>query len=332
MAMFDKPMGGTELMYEELMHRLPNEIKDKVSIFNYAVNADFSKPTIYWNQLSYDQQAVQFLTERGSVDKIDKFVFVSHWQAEMFRKLFGIPGFKTQVIKNACLGVEQRPIVGKKDKIKLCYTSTPWRGLDVLLDAWEIAKPTDCELHIFSSTKIYGKDFAISTAGNYQELFDRCKTIEGVVYRDFTPNEELRKELHIFDILAYPNTFEETSCITVIEALSAGLRVVTSNLGALPETTEGWARMYPYLMDKQKHAEVFALILVEEIEKVRNGQLDLHLEQQKQIYAPKWSWNKRINEWTNFLNTLPLNEYLTSEPILETSQNSSTTEIQNVGL
>ena len=59
--MLDKPMGGTELMYEELMRRLPQEYKDKFSIFNYPAYADITKPTIYWNQLSYDQNAVQLL-------------------------------------------------------------------------------------------------------------------------------------------------------------------------------------------------------------------------------------------------------------------------------
>lgn len=301
--MLDKPMGGTELMYEELMRRLPQETKDRFSIFNYVAYADFTKPTIYWNQLSYDQNAVQFLTDSNNVEKINHFVFVSNWQSEYFRKMFNIPGYKTSVIKNACIGLDKRPS-GKRDKVRLCYTSTPWRGLDVLLKAWKILDPQDCELHIFSSTKIYGKDFAISAAGNYQDLFDECQNTPGIVYRDFTTNEELRKELPTFDILAYPNTFEETSCIAVIEALSAGLRVVTSNIGALPETTEGWARMYPYLMDKDKHAEVFASILKDEIQKIKNGNLDNQLDLQKQVYAPRWSWDERINDWANLLNVL----------------------------
>jgi hypothetical protein len=38
-------------------------------------------------------------------DKIDKFVFVSHWQAEKFRQLFNIPGYKTHVFKNASLKI-----------------------------------------------------------------------------------------------------------------------------------------------------------------------------------------------------------------------------------
>lgn len=323
--MLDKPMGGTELMYEELMRRLPQETKDKVSIFNYPVYADFSKPTIYWNQLSYDQQAVGFLSEQENVDKIDKFIFVSHWQSEMYRKIFNIPGYKTTVIKNASIGVGKRE-AGKKDKVRLCYTSTPWRGLDILVKAWKLLDPQDCELHVFSSTKIYGKDFAISNAGNYEDLFDECRETPGIVYRGFSTNESLRNELHTFDIMAYPNTFEETSCIAVIEALSAGLRVVTSNLGALPETTEGWARIYPYLMNKDLHAQLFASVLKEEIEKIKTGELDTHLELQKQVYSDRWSWDQRIKEWADFLDTIPAKE------VTESPLTTYTTDTETVGL
>lgn len=296
-------MGGTELMYEELMKRLSQEHKDKFSIFNYPSYADTSKTTIYWNQLSYDQQPVQFLTKPENVDAIDQFVFVSHWQAEQFRKQFNIPGFKTQVIKNACLGVNQREPRSSK-KVRLCYTSTPWRGLDVLLTAWEVLKPDDAELHIFSSTKIYGSEFADASESQYQELYDKCISLPNVKYRGTVSNQELREELPTFDILAYPNTFEETSCIAVIEALSAGLRVITSNIGALPETTEGWARMYPYMVSKELHALKFADILEEEIYKIKTGELTPHLELQKQVYSPRWHWDKRIYEWTSFLDTL----------------------------
>ena len=303
--MFDKPMGGTELMYNELMRRLPEEYRNKYSIFNYIGNADFEKPTIYWNQLSYDQQAVQWLSDPKNVEAIDHFVFISHWQSEYYRKLFNIPGYKTSIIKNACIGVEPRKS-GEREIVRLCYTSTPFRGLDVLLEAWDKLKPKDCELHVFSSCNIYGEDYAATEDPKYTDLYNICLNTEGIVYRGSIPNEELRKELSTFDILAYPCTFEETSCIAVIEALSAGLKVVTSNIGALPETTEGWATIYPYLMDKNKHAEVFASILEKEIEAVRKG---MHLEEQVKTYAPRWNWDNRINQWIDYLDTLVPKEH-----------------------
>lgn len=304
--MFDKPMGGTELLFQELQKRTEGKY-DHLSIFTYIGQADFNKTTVYWNHLSYDQQAVQWLSDPRNVSMIDHFVFVSHWQAEKFRQIFNIPGYKTTVIKNAHTVADQRQ-KGPRDKVKLCYTSTPWRGLDVLLAAWEKLNPQDAELHIFSSSKIYGPEFAESVEPQFQDLYDKCASLPNVVYRGSVANDELLKELPTFDILAYPNTFEETSCLVAIEALSAGLRVITSNLGALPETTEGWARLYPYLMDKNKHVEVFASILSEEISKIKTGELDEHLELQKSVYSSKWHWDQRIVEWNKYLDTLKQKE------------------------
>jgi glycosyltransferase involved in cell wall biosynthesis len=302
MDTFDRPMGGTELMFEELQNRLTPEQKEQFSIFNYIQDADFDKFTIFWNQLSYDQEAVSFLSDPEMVEKIGHFVFVSHWQAEKFRQLYGIPGYKTSVIKNASLPIVRRE-TGIRDVVKLCYTSTPWRGLDVLLSAWEILKPENAELHVFSSCHIYGPEFGKNDE-NFQHLYEKCNELDGVVYRGSVNNFNLRKELPSFDILAYPNTFEETSCISVIESLSAGLKVVTSNLGALPETTEGWARMYPVLNSSDLHAMRFAKVLGEEIEKMRNNSEETQLKEQMRVYNQRWTWDYRINQWNELLNEL----------------------------
>ena len=119
---------------------------------------------------------------------------------------------------------------------------------------------------------------------------------------------ELRNELSEFDILAYPSTFEETSCISVIEALSTGLRVVTSSIGALPETTEGWARMYSYNDDREEHGKLFAKILGEEIEKMFSGELVEQLTSQRDIYSKKWSWDERIKDWEYLFNQINVNK------------------------
>ena len=114
----------------------------------------------------------------------------------------------------------------------------------------------------------------------------------------------MRSELSTFDILAYPSTFEETSCISVIDALSAGLKVVCSNIGALPETTEGWADMYSFIKENDKHATEFAKILKNTVVKYKNGEYKDQLKQQVSMYAPKWSWDKRVKEWEDFLKEI----------------------------
>ncbi len=304
MVIPEKPIGGTELMFNELMSRLDPTLLDRYSIFNYISNADFNKKTIYWNQLSYDQEAVQFLNDEDLRNRIDYFVFVSHWQAEIFRKNFNIPGYKTWVIKNASLPIEKKTFENLSNKIKICYTSTPWRGLDILLDAWEMIDTSNCELHIFSSTKIYGTDFHSTVNHRYQELFDRAKSMNNVVYRDYTPNDDLRRELPTFDILAYPCIFEETSCISVIEALSAGLKVICSNIGALPETTEGWADMYTIKIDRGLHAAKFSKILEKAISEARADETINRLKAQVDIYRERWSWSTRVNDWVEFFTTI----------------------------
>lgn len=298
-----QPLGGTELMFNELQRRISRQYFDKFSIFNYAAHANFNKPTIYWNQLSYDQEAVQFLLDLQLVEKINRFVFVSNWQAEIFRKMFNLNGEQIKIMRNACLGVT--PDLNKNNKVlKICYMSTPWRGLNVLLRAWELLRPANCELHVFSSTKIYGQQFDLASGNQYDYLYEKCNSLKGVVYRGMTDNAVLRGELSTFDILAYPSTFEETSCISVIDALSAGLKVVCSNIGALPETTEGWAEMYSFVQDNERHAQIFASKLSEVIAKYKRGDYKQELQNQVNVYGPKWGWNQREKEWLKYLDGL----------------------------
>jgi glycosyltransferase involved in cell wall biosynthesis len=130
----------------------------------------------------------------------------------------------------------------KGSQLTLCYTSTPFRGLDVLLSAFpevQVEFP-EAELEVFSSMKVYQQD---EPGDAFAPLYDRCRATPSVHYAGSVPQPRLAEELKAASILAYPNTFAETSCIAVMEAMAAGLFVVTTDLGALPETTMGFGAL-----------------------------------------------------------------------------------------
>ena len=65
----------------------------------------------------------------------------------------GVPWEKGVVIQHA---IDPFPVHEKPDdKIRLIYASTPHRGLELLLHAFEQIDRDDIELEVFSSFKIY---------------------------------------------------------------------------------------------------------------------------------------------------------------------------------
>jgi glycosyltransferase involved in cell wall biosynthesis len=70
----------------------------------------------------------------------------------------------------------------------------------------------------------------------FEPVFEKLKTMEGVNVIGNVPQAELARAFLSAEILCYPNTFAETSCITAMEAQAAGCVPVTSALAALKET------------------------------------------------------------------------------------------------
>ena len=210
------------------------------------------------------------------------------------------PPEKCVVLQNA---VEVRPENRRwtPDKpLRMAYTSIPYRGLSVLLDAWDQLRPADAELHIWSSVKLYGRIFDDRP---YQNLYVRAASLPGVEYHGIIPNPELRVALRNIHFLTYPSTFQETSCLSVIDAMASGCRVICPAYGALPQTAGKFARLYPFLSDSAEHAKLFAQILAEEIRNPWGGNCAL-AEEQQDYTRSTYDWSVRIPEWQAVIDML----------------------------
>jgi len=301
-----KPKGGTEIQKEQLVEQLDKHELEGINLITSICHPSLLKQdeiNIIWQQLSYDQPNVQLMADRRFVDQIPFFVYNSHWCFNQFREKFKIPEYKSFVIKNAVHPFKDVKPYQKGNKIKLIYTSTPWRGLSILLLALQYLNKQrdDFECDIYSSTSIYGKAFEEQTKDQFEPLFEKCRNTKNVNYQGYATNDEVRQALIQADILAYPSIFEETSCIAVIEAMMARCKVVTTNYGALTETGTDFADMIEFEPNFQMLAQRFAVKLNAVMNQYQKGELEDDLDLQVQYYNKHYSWQTRINEWRNFL-------------------------------
>lgn len=303
----EKANGGTELAKRKLASILPESLLENFQIIcSRPRELDESKIRVLWcHDLPEDPESSNF-RDPAWRDKFHKFVFVSHWQYHRYNLFHGLPlDDKSIVIDH---GITPAPLecMKKPDdgKIHLAYTSTPQRGLEILVPVFERLVETnpDIHLHVYSSFKIYGWDDADKS---YEELYEKIRNHPNMTYHGFTPNDQLRDELNKYHIFAYPSIWTETSCIAMLEAMSAGLVCVHSNLGALPETSGGLNVMYNVNMeDKQKHAMIFAANLEAAIHFVRDKKHEEPIAFNKMYVDNKNNINFIRNKWESVLKSL----------------------------
>jgi glycosyltransferase involved in cell wall biosynthesis len=264
---------------------------------------------ILWTGHAHDQPAVQGLREASCIKMWDRVACVSQWQKSMFHQHLGVPLDKLEITRNAIAPSFERLfrdetdiIRAKAPALRLAYTSTPFRGLEILLACFPAIHKLHpaCQLDIFSSMQVYGR---LSEKDQYEPLYERCRATPGIEYRGAVPQPALAKELSASSILAYPNTFAETSCIAVMEALAAGMLVLTSDLGGLPETCNGFARLLPPIAKPNRTAEQYAMDYAKALDQVirdwksdHGGMMKKRFEQSEAINA-SCTWDVRAAEW-----------------------------------
>jgi len=300
------PRGGTELQMEFLERYVEKELLDKIQITTSVpekIPLHPSKVNILWQQNSYDQpNLVHWFKDKSNHDKYDWYVFNSHWSYEKYRMVFDIPTHKSVVIKNAIDKIEPSKLEYKKgDPIKLIYTSTPWRGLNVLLAAMQLVENPLIQLDVYSSTQVYGDQFESANDDKYKDLYEQAKTLSNVNYIGYKPNEFIKDNLKNYHMFVYPNTWEETSCIAAIEAMAAGLYCITTDYGALFETCAEFSAYVPYEKDFIKLAKTFASTIEAAAIQLHEPYVKEHLEFQINYTNKFYLWDSRKNYWNKFL-------------------------------
>jgi len=296
--------GGTEMMKEGLMSRLDPKLADHFNIICSRVREiSDDKKNILWLHDTWNDPEAQHLSDEEDRKRFDKLVFVSNYQFQTYHLAHGIQYNESIILKNAIVPIpdHQKPNDGV---INLIYHTTPHRGLEVLLPVYEyLYKHFGDKIHldVYSSFNIYGWPHRDEP---YEKIFETCREHPGITYHGAVSNDEVREALQKAHIFAYPNIWPETSCIALMEAMSAGCAIICPNHAALPETAANFALMYQFDEDGNRHANVFAQLLNAVIESFWADDHQGKLQFQKFYANNFYSWDARIPEWNALLNSM----------------------------
>lgn len=250
--------GGTELAKRKLASIIdPNLLENFQIICSRPRELMEDKIRIFWaHDLAQDPESVKF-RESSFRDQFHKFVFISNWQMQQYQMVHGMHyDTKSVVLESGIEPVNLDAIEKDDDIIRLVYTSTPQRGLDILVPVFEklAEKHKNIHLDVFSSFKLYGWEEADK---QFEPLYDKIRNHPQMTYYGFVPNDTLKAHLNKSHIFAYPCTWVETSCRAMLEAMSAKLVCVHPNYGALPDTSGSLNVMYQGSSNKDEHANIF---------------------------------------------------------------------------
>ena len=200
---------------------------------------------ILWTGFTPQLKVMQHLASEMEQAGWGGFAFASVWQARRFRETLRLPAGRCRVLRYGAappfLALPERQSPPPAAPTFL-HTSSPERGLSVLLDAWPAIRAglPDARLIVTSGRQTY----QIAEADDaHRGLYDRARATEGVEYVGSLSQTALAELAGRCDALLYPSIFGETGCIAAIEGMAAGLRVVATDLAALPETGAGFAML-----------------------------------------------------------------------------------------
>ncbi len=242
------------------------------------------KKTLYRKWL---QHKVDFVN-----DHVDKIVFISHKSKDNFLK--SNPSFDKSKVASFHNGIEDVPFVEKENtsgfKYSFCTTGTVCarKGQYLIIDALgKLSKEEVEDMHV----KVIG-------AGNDLEMLKNKVGEYGlsdhVEFTGYIPNAEVHRHLCNCDIYILMSNSEGLP-ISIIEAMRAGLGVISTPIAGIPEMVDS-SNGVLINPDSDELADVFRHI--GDYDWKRNG------ENSRKRFLEEYTFSKMIESYCNVMDEL----------------------------
>jgi glycosyltransferase involved in cell wall biosynthesis len=217
--------GATETSYFHLQeyYQFPDNVF--VSHLPEEIKKSNHQYKILWAHHAYDQP-ILLNFDHTTVNHI---VSPSQWNKDQLIKYLNVPEFKITVIPN---GVSDIFTHSNQKSKTMIFTSIPYKGLEVLSKVIPMIHQVhpDTKFKIFSSMSLYGP-----SNDPFIELYEYLKTLPNVEYSSVIDREELVQHYQESAFFIHPNIWEETFCVSMVEAMRCGAYPIITDIGALAE-------------------------------------------------------------------------------------------------
>ena len=235
----------------------------------------------WWNGVSLENNGLDHLS---SLD-IDNFICVSEYQASILEKKYPQMRGRIRVISNAISTTDFLMNLVDKVPNKFVYTSSAERGLSNLLEIWPKIKEMIPDATLWVATPPYALDIYDS----YQ------KELDGVHFVGALGKHQLYDLINSAEYWLYPSQYEETYCITALEMMFGGVKIVSTDTGNLLNLLNGKAKLVSHNASNDEFFEAF-------VDLYNNKPLqETNLRNAKE-YALKNTWDIRVNEWYDVIS------------------------------
>jgi glycosyltransferase involved in cell wall biosynthesis len=263
--------------------------------------------------------------------KLKRIFCLTYWHVQYFSGIF--PSLK-HLITPFNNGTDMRyfdkkdfnKLISNLTPIQFIYSSFPNRGLLPLLQMWESIQEIYpmSQLHIYCNLE---NDYVKTVAQEeIKEIKYYLNQLQNVNMHGWVKKEELEIAWNNADVWLYPCTFQETFCITALEAAKTKTLVISTDLAGLKETVADRGILIsgdPLTKEWQKEALKQLNIYMENPLK-RN-----HLIEKNYHWASQLSWDKVAQ---HFLNNYVIQnnfEYMNNFTIFELNRSSIYLNILN---
>jgi glycosyltransferase involved in cell wall biosynthesis len=240
--------GGVSVTWRPLSEFKRDDERDVLISFRFRDVFDQSLPNTGLRVIMLADTESHGLGAQVKAGRLDLVGFVSKWQKDKIQAEEEIPEKNALLTSNGvavALFNRDRKTV-KRVRGKCIHLATPERGASYLLNMWEDiqARVPHASLHLFSSFFGWGVT-EVDNESMSQALYEQILGLQAqglnIVNHKHAGAGEIRRHLLESEAYLYPTRhFDETCCISAIEAAAAGMPIVATCRAALAE------RVRPY--------------------------------------------------------------------------------------